>query len=63
MFGLLTALSWVSRAKTCYDYFQAKSFDDVCLITANCIMTESLIYQAKQNIRNQYQHPYYWYID
>ncbi len=60
MFGLLTALSWVSRAKTCYDYSQARSYNDVCLITAKCIMTESLIHQVKQHIRNQCQHPYYW---
>lgn len=57
---LLTALSWASRAKTCYDYTQARSFNDVCLITANCIITECLIYQTKQNIRNQYRYPYYW---
>ena len=54
MIDLLTALSWVSRAKTCYDFTQARTPADVCLITANCILTEILLYQAKQNIRNQY---------
>ena len=54
MLELLTILSWVSRAKTCYDFTQARTPADVCFIAANCFLTEYLIYQAKQNIRNQY---------
>lgn len=60
MIELLTALSWASRIKTSYDYLHAKSFDDACLITANCIVNECLLYLAKQNIRNQYRYPCYW---
>ena len=51
---LLTVLSWVSRAKTYYDFTQARTPADVCLIATKCILTECLIYQEKQNIRNQY---------
>ena len=54
MLELLTVLSWVSRVKTCYDFTQARTPADVCLIATNCFLTECLIYQAKQNIRNQY---------
>jgi len=54
MLELLNVLSWASRAKTCYDYTQARNFNDIYLITVNCIFTEILLYQAKQNIRNQY---------
>ena len=50
---LLTVLSWVSRAKTCYDFTQARNYNEVCLITAKCLLTEYLIYQAKQDFRNQ----------
>lgn len=60
MIELLTALSWASRIKTSYDYLHAKSFDDACLITANCIVNECLLYLAKQNIRDQYRYPCYW---
>ena len=60
MLELITALSWVSRAKTCYDFTQARNLNDIGCIMANCIVNECLFYLAKQNIRNQYQYPYYW---
>lgn len=54
MYELLSVLSWVSRAKTCYDLTRARTPTDVCFIATNCILMECLLYQAKQNIRNQY---------
>lgn len=60
MIGILTALSWASRIKIGYDYLHAKNFDDACMITANCIVNECLLYLAKQNIRNQYRYHCYW---
>ena len=60
MLNLITPLSWALRIKTGYDYLHAKSFDDACMITANCIVNECLIYLVKQPIRNQYRYPYYW---
>ena len=40
--------------------YRAKNFDDACMITANCIVNECLLYLAKQNIRNQYRYHCYW---
>ena len=54
---LISVLALASRTKAYYDYTQVKSFDDICLITARSFLTECLIYQAKQNLRNQYL---YW---
>ena len=60
MLELLTAISWASRVKTGYDLVRAKNWNDVGNIAVNCILTELLISQAKNNIRNQYQYRYYW---
>ena len=53
MRDLLKVIAWLSRAKTCYDFTQARNYNEVCLITAKCLLTEYLIYQANQDIRNQ----------
>lgn len=54
MYNVLNAIAWFSRGKTSYDLSQAKSFDDIFKVGLACAASEILIYQAKQQIRNQY---------
>lgn len=53
MYGLLNVLTWVSRGNTFYSYTQARNLNDVLNTTVQCIVTECLLYQAKNMIRSQ----------
>lgn len=54
MLEILEALTWASRGNTAYSYTQAQNWNDVFNITAKCIITECLLYKAKNIVRNQY---------
>lgn len=54
---MLDAMTWASRINTAHSLTQAHNWDDVLNITAQCFITECLLQQAKNIVRNQY---YYW---
>lgn len=54
LYAMLNALTWASRANTAHSLTQARNWDDVINITAQCFITECLLQQAKNIVRNQY---------
>ena len=51
---ILNVLTWVSRGNTVYRYSKARTWDDVLHITAQCIVTECMLHQAKNILRSQH---------
>ena len=51
---ILDMLTWASRYNTICGYAQARNWNDVFNTTTQCLITECLLRQTKNMLRNQY---------